>query len=220
VRLHAVPTEFIPNDYPQVDCVATGFWLSEPLHLRDWKPTPNLERALDVSPKPLGIIFSSLPLYDPVYCLQKHIQIARLLERPLVVVKGWSFGQAAQAKCTDLSKLMSNTEIIDIDPVPLSWLLPRIAVSFIHGGMGTLSQSLKAECMTVVEPYGNDQFLNARLAMKSGLAKAIHPYRINPAEVADTIALCLDRPRKRLPEASFEGLQVSLDYILELIRDL
>jgi UDP:flavonoid glycosyltransferase YjiC (YdhE family) len=217
-RLHAVPPEFVPKDYPQVNCVTTGFWVSDSLHMRDWKPTIKLEKELEVSPKPLGIIFSSLPLFDPVVCLQKHIEIARLLKRSLVVVKGWSFGQAAQTKIPDLQRLMSDPRIIAIDPVPLSWLLPRIAAAFIHGGMGTLSESLKSGCMTLIEPYGNDQFLNARLAMESGLAKVIHPYRINPIEIANEMAVQFDRPRTRLQSAAFDGLQVALNRIHDIVR--
>lgn len=57
-------------------------------------------------------------------------------------------------------------------------------MAFIHGGMGTLAAANDGGCQLVIEPFGNDQFLNARLALEQGLGWAVPPHRFDPEQVA------------------------------------
>ena len=102
-------------------------------------------------------------------------------------------------------------------PLPFDWLFLRLDAVFIHGGMGTLARALQARCRTVIEPYGNDQFLNARLAIEHDLALAVHPYRFDSVEVADALRFQLARTQYDLHHDVFEGLPRAVSLITELL---
>ena len=57
--------------------------------------------------------------------------------------------------------------------IPFSQLLPRCAAIVHHGGVGTLSQALKAGTPQIVRPYGFDQFDNAQRLTRLGVAEEI-----------------------------------------------
>lgn len=201
LRLHAVPDAFAPLSLPQVPAVRTGFWCWEDPCWQSWTPPASLERLLAGGAPPLGLVFSSQPLHDPRGVLARHLEVAERLECSLVLVKGWAFGSEEQ-----LSPLLDHPALVAVEPLPLSWLLPRLSAVFIHGGMGTLAQALRAGCQVVIEPFGNDQFLNARLALQQDLAIAVHPHRFDPDQVAHTLKALLKRPGPALESSAFAGL--------------
>jgi hypothetical protein len=183
LRLHAVPESFVPSDYPQVACRRTGFWFFEDPLWQDWSPPPALERLLAESTGAFGLAFSSQPLVDPATVLQQHLRVAELLGRPLILVKGWAFRVLDPA-----AAVFRHPALVLVEALPYRWLFPRLDVAFIHGGMGTLAAAMAGGCRLVVEPFGNDQFLNARLALDQGLGWAVHPHRFDPEQVAALLA--------------------------------
>lgn len=211
VRLQAVPASFVPRDYPQLPCVATGFWCWVQPEWVQWSPPYGLKRILSQGCRPLALAFSSQPLADASRVLAVHLQVAERLSRPLVLVKGWAF--AANDTHTDL---LSHPALLTVDALPFDWLFPRVHGVFIHGGMGTLAAALRAGCRVVIEPHGNDQFLNARLALQQGLALAVHPHRFQPAEVAEAI-LHQPAPAGLLAPQDFRGLDQAVKILLELL---
>ena len=208
LRLHAVPETFVPDDYPQLPCHRTGFWCFEDPLWQQWEPPTALEAMLGTSALPLGLALSSQPLVDPLPLLRNHLRVAELLGKPLIVVKGWAF-ETLDPSCD----LLQHPALLPVDPLPFRWLFSRLAIAFIHGGMGTLAAALEGGCQLVIEPFGNDQFLNARLAMQQGLAWAIHPHRFNPDQVA---TLLTEAPPHRSPTndaAAFQGIELGADLV-------
>lgn len=208
LRLHAVPDAFAPIGYPQVPAVRTGFWCWEDPLWQGWSPPMDLERALADGPPPLGLVFSSQPLLDPRGVLSRHLEVSERLGRSLVLVRGWAFRND-----DELAPLLDHPALIAVEPLPLLWLLSRLAVVFVHGGMGTLAQALRAGCQVVIEPFGNDQFLNARLALQQGLALAVHPHRFNPAQVVAALEARGTCSGSGLDPAAFAGLMQAAERI-------
>ena len=220
LRLHAVPDVMTPFHYPLLSAIQTGFWCYQHPEWNDWVPTESLQQALRGRPAPLGLIFSSQPLHQPVKVLSDHLEVAQHLGRRLVVVKGWAFGDESQRCHPDLVSLLKHPDLIVLDPLPLEWLFQRLDAVFIHGGIGTFARALQAGCHVVIEPYGNDQFLNARLAMDNDLALVIHPHRWQPLQVVDALKLRLGLIPVRLNSEDFEGLSKAASMISKRISSL
>ncbi|MFM7314366.1 MAG: glycosyltransferase [Cyanobium sp.] len=215
LRLHAVPDAFAPAAYPQVPAVRTGFWCWDDPRWRNWNPPEALEQLLAADGPPLGLVFSSQPLHDPRAVLARHLEVAERLRRSLVLVRGWAFGDEEQ-----LAPLLDHPALTAVAPLPLSWLLPRLSAVFIHGGMGTLAQALRAGCQVVIEPFGNDQFLNARMALQQDLALAVHPHRFDSAEVAGALESCLTGPGSALDPSAFAGLPQAATRLGDLLEQI
>ena len=213
LRLHAVPDLLTPRHYPLLEAIRTGFWCYQHPRWNGWEPADSLRQALRGRQAPLGLVFSSQPLTQPVEVLAKHLDVAQRVGRSLVVVKGWAFGEESQHLSPDLAVMLNDPDLIVIDPLPLSWLFQRLDAVFIHGGMGTLACALQARCPTVIEPYGNDQFLNARLAIEHDLALVVHPHRFEAVEVADVLRLHMRRTQEDLHQDAFEGLPKAVSLI-------
>ncbi len=157
----------------------TGFWFYDPPHA----PDADLQAFLRRYPEPLVLSFSSLPLQDAAAVLAVHVRAAAKLGRGLLVQRGWADFSAALLP-----------EDCDADAVwfgeflPHDWLFPRVAAVIHHGGIGTLARALRRGCPMLVEPYGNDQFFNARQVLAHGIGAAAHPHKIT----ADGLARILE----------------------------
>ena len=211
MRLHAVPEVFVPYDYPQLPSKCTGFWCWDDPRWQQWSPPDDLNSFLKRNPEPLALAFSSQPLREPVAVLRQHLEVAERLGTTLMVVKGWAFSSQELP-----TTLINNPALHLVESLPFSWLLPRLHTVFIHGGMGTLAQALRAGCRVVIEPFGNDQFLNARLALEQGLALAVHPHRFDPTEVATAVRM-QEPPTRRLEEDSFAGIDKAARHLCNVL---
>jgi UDP:flavonoid glycosyltransferase YjiC (YdhE family) len=206
LRLHAVPDAFAPLELPQLEAVRTGFWCWQDPRWQRWAPPQELVTLLASGLPPLGLVFSSQPLVDPATVIKRHLEVAQRLGRALVVVKGWAFSTAAQSRDPQLAAALRHHDLLAVEPLPLAWLLPHLSAVFVHGGIGTLAEALRAGCQVVIEPFGNDQFLNARLALQHGLALAVHPHRFNPQQVSQALARQLALRPHRLHPSAYAGL--------------
>ena len=215
LRLHAVSEAFVPEDYPQLSCHRTGFWCFEDPLWEQWSPPAELQTTLESARAPLGLALSSQPLVDPLSLLRNHLLVAELLGDPLVLVKGWAFKELDPSH-----ELLQHPALVLVDPLPYRWLFSRLDTAFIHGGMGTLAAALDGGCRLVIEPFGNDQFLNAKLAMQQGLAWAVHPHRFDPEQVAALLAQALPASTRTTHRGTHSQGQSGIDRAVELLSQV
>lgn len=211
LRLHAVSEMFVPGDYPQLPCQRTGFWCFEDPLWQDWAPPAELETILATASAPLGLAFSSQPLVDPLALLENHLRVAELLGQPLILVKGWAF-QGLESS----HPIFQHPSLLPVDPLSFRWLFPRLDTAFVHGGMGTLAAALAGGCRLVIEPFGNDQFLNAKLAMQHGLAWSVHPHRFDPDQVAALLAQASPHRLAKAPVSDFQGIDQAVNLLCQV----
>ena len=83
--------------------------------------------------------------------------------------------------------------------------------------MGTLAAALEGGCRLVIEPFGNDQFLNAKLTMLQGRAWAVHPHRFNPEQVAALLAQAPAAPIRAIPQGTGDQSPGGIDRAVELL---
>ena len=211
LRLHAVPEMFVPRDYPQLPCYRTGFWCFDDPLWQHWLPPADLEATLASASAPLGLAFSSQPLVNPQVLLHNHLRVAERLGQPLILVKGWAF------QGLDFSAgIFQHPWLLPVDPLSFRWLFRRLDTAFVHGGMGTLAAALAGGCRLVIEPFGNDQFLNAKLAMQQGLAWSVHPHRFDADQVAALLAQASLHPRAKVVATDFQGIELAVDLLCEV----
>jgi UDP:flavonoid glycosyltransferase YjiC (YdhE family) len=161
----------------------TGFWLYDDPAWASWRPSARLLRFAEREPAPLVLTFSSLPLADPAAVLAIHARAAVLLGRRLIVQRGWaSFGPR------HLPNDLPDGSVRFVGALPHDWLFERAAAAILHGGIGSLARALHAGCPVAVEPYGNDQFYNARQVLALGLGAALHPHRLTAEGLARILA--------------------------------
>lgn len=216
LRLQAVPADFLPTWYPLKPAVQTGFWFCRLPQLIDSVPEAALVDSVTITPRPLALVFSSQPLENPAYILKEHLELVQHMGRKLVVVKGWSFGDRAQSLYPELSELLNHPDIIPIDPCPLNWIFEMVDVAFIHGGIGTLAEALRAACHVVIEPYGNDQLLNACIALKNNLALVVHPHELNPKDLASFLSEHLTEKTRSIYQPNTNGLDIAQQHLVDI----
>ena len=78
--------------------------------------------------------------------------------------------------------------------VPFSDVLPRTAGILYHGGIGTLSQALKAGIPHIVVPFAHDQPDNAQQLIALGIGRAIKPKELNADLIVEAFSALLDNP--------------------------
>jgi UDP:flavonoid glycosyltransferase YjiC (YdhE family) len=160
------------------NAVACGFWFYDDPAGTAWEPDPELAAFVERGPAPLVLSFSSLPLMEPDRVLALHIEAARQLSRPLVVLTGWS-GMPESAE--------SVSDVLFRNFLPCDWLFARAAALIHHGGIGTTARGLRNSCPMLVEPWGNDQFFNAMLILKNAVGAAVNPKKLTAGVVAHFI---------------------------------
>lgn len=160
----------------------TGFWFHEDPLFAAWQPDPDLRAFMEQDPAPLLLSFSSQPLEDAREIVAVHVRAAARLGRPILIQQGW-----ADFRPEHLPS--------DCDPVnihfegflPQDWLFRHAAALIHHGGIGTTARALRNDCPMLVEPFGNDQFFNAKQIVSLGVGAAMHPQRLQPEAVAEVL---------------------------------
>ncbi|MEM7061696.1 MAG: glycosyltransferase [Cyanobacteria bacterium P01_B01_bin.77] len=160
----------------------TGFWFYEDPDWQTWQPTPNLQDFMEQDPKPLVLSFSSQPLADARAIVTVHAQAAAKLGRPLLIQQGW-----ADFKAEQLPADCDRDRVMFTGFMPQDWLFARAAALIHHGGIGTTARALRQGCPMLVEPFGNDQFFNAKQIIFHKVGAAMHPMRLQADEVAQVL---------------------------------
>lgn len=182
VLLATHPLFGTPGVETGLEVVQTGFWLHEPPHWAGQDPADSLADILKGQPAPLVLAFSSQPLAHPDQVLDLHLEAARLLRRPLVAQSGWAAlqSEAFQAAC-------ARWEAVLLPEGPQHRLFARAAAVITHGGIGTVARAITAGTPLLVEPYGNDQFYNARQVVSLGLGAAVNPHQLTAPALAEVL---------------------------------
>ncbi len=151
----------------------TGFWFYEDSQWQTWQADEALQNFLTRFPNPLTLSFSSLPLQDAQSVLALHVRAAAKLGRGLLVQRGWANFSTALLPADCDPKMVFFSDFISHD-----WLFSRVAAVIHHGGIGTLARALRHGCPMLVEPYGNDQFFNAKQVLIHQIGAAAHPQKV------------------------------------------
>jgi UDP:flavonoid glycosyltransferase YjiC (YdhE family) len=138
---HVVP---FPKDWSSYRHL-TGYWMLK--SKKDWQPTPELVKFLEVGPKPVYVGFGSMMDKDVEELTHLVVEALELSGNRGVLLGGWS----------DLGGGGLPDTILKVDEVPHDWLFPRVAAVVNHGGMGTVAAGLRAGVPTVVIPFIADQ---------------------------------------------------------------
>jgi mannosyltransferase OCH1-like enzyme/UDP:flavonoid glycosyltransferase YjiC (YdhE family) len=170
---------------PQCQMLMTGFWYYQDPAWQDWQPDEALRRFCepdDPQRRPLVLAYSSQPLEQPAQILALHARAAAILNRPLLVQRGWAgFSEA------DLPPEIDRSQVHFADFLPHDWLFARAACAIQHGGIGSIARALRQGCPLVVEPFGNDQLFNAVRVSELGAGVAMHPFRTTPEGLAQVL---------------------------------
>lgn len=75
---------------------------------------------------------------------------------------------------------------------PFSQLLPSCSALVYHGGIGTTAQGLKAGLPLLIMPMSHDQFDNAAICRRLGVAERISASRLTPRRMAQKLSQLLD----------------------------
>lgn len=196
-----------------------GFWFYDEPMWQNWQPDDDLQNFFSVESKPLVLTFSSLPVEDSKAVVETHARAASLIGRRLVIQQGW-----AGLNIHSLSADIDRDQLMSVGFMPQDWLFSHAAAVIHHGGIGTTARALRNGCPMVVEPYGNDQFLNAQQALGLGVGVAVHPHLLT----AETLAQVLEEKaltsayRSRAEQLktqilSDSSLETSCQYIEKLL---
>ncbi len=177
VLLASSPHFYLPdiNQFqPNSSLEMTGFWFYQDPEWENWEPEESLRKFCEPKPpeqRPLVLSFSSQPLEDPGQILRLHIEAASRLGYRILIQRGWSgFSKDDLAADFDLKRVLFS------DYLPHDWLFARAACAIQHGGVGSIARALRQGCPLVVEPFGHDQFFNARRVDALGVGVAIRPF--------------------------------------------
>jgi UDP:flavonoid glycosyltransferase YjiC (YdhE family) len=196
----------------------TGFWFDD--DLGDWSPDEELVDFLDVEPRPLALTFSSLPVQDASRVVALHVEAAARLGRRLLIQSGW-----ARLDRAALPDGVMPGAFRFAGSLPHAWLFARVLAVIHHGGVGTTAQAMRCGRPMLVEPYGNDQFFNARRVLRLGVGAAMHPHKLTVTgltRILDEKVLTADVQRRALELGARlqaeDGLTVACDLIEAELR--
>jgi UDP:flavonoid glycosyltransferase YjiC (YdhE family) len=112
-------------------------------------------------------------------------------------------------------------DIMHVEYAPYEALLPKIGAFVHHGGIGTISQALRAGVPQLIRPIAYDQFDNSARAVQLGVARELLPEQYSARSVADALASLMsdDRVRKQCREIASaftdnNAIQIACDAIM------
>jgi sterol 3beta-glucosyltransferase len=102
---------------------------------------------LKTGEKPIYIGFGSMPIPDPALFIQALGALLRQTSHRYLFCAGWSA----------LPPLPTDPRLFVISSANHQWLFPQCTAAIIHGGVGTLTATLRAGCPTVIVSIFGDQ---------------------------------------------------------------
>jgi UDP:flavonoid glycosyltransferase YjiC (YdhE family) len=120
---------------------------------------------------------------------------------------------------TELGKLPPNVRVEPFVHQPA--ILRRADLAVHHGGSGTILSSLICGTPQVILPQGADQFWNADVMARSGLAEVLEPAHITPDAVTQAAITALAEPRPAVDAVRAEiDAMPSPAAVVEILEDL
>ncbi|MFC9670871.1 glycosyltransferase [Streptomyces sp. NPDC056949] len=151
-----------------------GYWW--PHECPNWQPPTLVEDFLAAGPPPVLIGFGSMMPGDPEELGRIAAQALRRAGLRGVVQSGWA----------GLSVV--DDDVITVDEIPHSWLMPRTAAVVHHAGAGTTAAGLRAGVPAVPAPVMTDQpWWAARLVQLGVSAQALPCTELTAARLADAL---------------------------------
>ncbi|MFI0938600.1 glycosyltransferase [Streptomyces sp. NPDC021020] len=148
-----------------------GYWW--PHECPDWRPPALVTDFLAAGPPPVLIGFGSMMPGDPQQLGESAARALRQARLRGIVQSGWA----------GLSVV--DDDVITVDALPHSWLMPRTAAVVHHAGAGTTAAGLRAGVPAVPVPVMTDQpWWAARLVQLGVAADAIPCTELTPARLA------------------------------------
>ncbi|QIF05007.1 glycosyltransferase [Roseimicrobium sp. ORNL1] len=181
-----------PTARPGQSLVQTGFWLHHPPGWANNTPSADLLRLWERGDDPLVLAFSSQPMENPQQMLDAHLEAARLLDRPILVQSGW-----AKLDSPLLQEMYREGKAFPISEGPQEEIFFHASAVITHGGIGTVARALTCGAPLLVEPYGNDQFYNARQVLGMGVGAAMNPHHLEAATLATVLESKVTTPHCR-----------------------
>jgi UDP:flavonoid glycosyltransferase YjiC (YdhE family) len=118
-------------------------------------------------------------------------------------------------------------DIMHVEYVSYDALLPKLGALVHHGGIGTLSQALRAGVPQLIRPIAYDQFDNSSRAVQLGVARELLPEQYSAHAAADALAYLMsdDHVRKQckaiashFTSADSSAIQIACDTITSRCR--
>jgi len=173
---------------PQPDWPAhttiTGFCFHDRKDQKDTLPD-DLARFLDAGPAPLVFTLGSTAVLTAGDFYAESLAAARALGRRAVLVAGKN------------SIPGLGPDVFVADYAPYSLLFPRAEAVVCSGGVGTLSQVLRAGTPALVVPFANDQPDNALRLSRIGAARSIARTKYRRDRAAEALGALLADPTVR-----------------------
>lgn len=222
-----------------VDRLQEGWWHSPHLTIGLW-PDWFFPRQPDY---PEQVRLAGFPLYDEGDQTPLDAELADWLAAGVppiaftpgsAMLHGHAFFAAAADACQRLNRrglllTRHGEQIPENLPVgvrhvafaPFGSLLPKCAAIVHHGGVGTTAQSLRAGIPQLVMPMSHDQFDNAAICRKLGVADAVSVRRFTGKRVAAKLSALLGSAGIRAAcqhVASLSAADSPLDRVCELLE--
>jgi rhamnosyltransferase subunit B len=178
---------------PQADWPAhtflTGFAWFEPSFMKDAAQSRRVADFLEAGPPPIIFAAGGLKRTAPGRFFSESIKAYRRLGMRAIIV-------AAKRFHADFPKL---PDLLVTGYLPYSELLPS-AAAFVHsGGIGSIGWSLRFGLPSLLVPSNWDQYDNARLALRRGLAMSMDESDYQAAAIARALTkLLADQGQREL----------------------
>jgi len=161
---------------PQPDWPRNLHITGAPLHDGPAQDTRELEAFLAAGAPPLVFALGSSAVWIAGDFWQQAIDAARVLGRRAVLIVG-------------PAQIANSQDVRAFAYLPYSAVFPRAHAVIHQGGIGTLSQALRAGRPQLVVPFAFDQPDNARRAAGLGVARVVPAKKVTASTLAKQIAL-------------------------------
>jgi UDP:flavonoid glycosyltransferase YjiC (YdhE family) len=149
-----------PPEWTEKNLHVTGYWHLDALE--GWEPSRELLEFLEAGEPPVYVGFGSMDGGGEEGLTSLIVKALSVAGHRGILLSGWG-GVGMDSRGQRSPGLPDN--VLVVDEVPHSWLLPRVAAAVHHGGAGTTAASLRAGISTVIVPFFADQkFWGARIA--------------------------------------------------------
>lgn len=188
-----------PVDWPE-NLRLTGF----PLPSRfDVPPLPaNVEAFLRAGPAPIGFTPGTYTASAREY-FETSAAACRMLDCRAIFL----------TRFRDQLPPSLPENIAHFDYVSFEALLPRLAMLVHHGGIGTMSQALRAAIPQLIRPTSYDQFDNSARIDELGIGAELLPHEYTPTNLAATLARMMDNDGTRATRLDIQQRMTAVDGI-------
>lgn len=119
--------------------------------VKDWKPSPEIEKFLEEHSKILFLTFGSMFNSNPTEISKLFYEVISKLNIPCIV-------NTASGGLMPLDNFEGSSNFSFVNNIPYEWIFQRVYAVIQHGGSGTTHMALKYGKPTLIIPHIMDQF--------------------------------------------------------------